>query len=76
MEEKEFRIEKEKIETDKRASYSMIDDIATRLYKKIDGKLREAITETKHDIKEDISNRYEVEKKILNDRRERERRRR
>ena len=76
MEEKEFRAEREKIETDKRMSFSIVDDFLRMLRKKLEANIREALTETKNEINVSILNRYKVEMKILKDRRERERRRR
>ncbi|MCK4329761.1 hypothetical protein KAX02_07950 [candidate division WOR-3 bacterium] len=76
MEEKEFRTEREKIETDKRMSFSIVDDFLRTIRKKLEANIREALTETKNEINVSILNRYKVEMKILKDRRERERRRR
>lgn len=76
MEEKEFRMEREKIETDKRMSFSIVDDFLRTLRKKLEANIREALTETKNEINVSILNRYKAEMNILKGRRERERRRR
>lgn len=76
MEEKEFRIEMEKIESTKRMEINIVDDFVRTLRKKLDTNIREALMETKNELNVSILNRYEAEKKILKDRKERERRRR
>lgn len=45
MEEKEFRAEREKIETDKRMSFSIVDDFLRTIRKKLEANIREALTE-------------------------------
>ena len=71
MEEKEYRIEMEKIETDKRTGLAIVNHFVTIARKNIDT----ALKDTKREIDESILNRYSVDRKILKDRRERERRR-
>lgn len=84
MEEKEFReemeklrirIETEKAETDKRTCYDIASHFASTLSKKMDVYFKKALMETKQEIMDSILNRYNVEMKILRERKERARRR-
>ena len=56
MEEKEYILEKEKIETDKRTGYNIASHFASTLSKKMDVYFRKALMETKQEIMDSILN--------------------